>query len=199
MVGNARPKIIFKNMSMDNVKLLINKLKTLVDYYRGVSEQKDIYIMLLQELRELYEFNKTAFSNDNIVEINKLKNKITKYENYFLPDINPQKPVKLKNGVVVLHASHFFVGVIDGSTKLRHLFEDKNNEEEFRVRISKDKVKIASPKELIIIGSAYTSHCYKCKNFVGYSLDRCNRCKWFVCLHCGACGCGYHKRHDFDN
>jgi hypothetical protein len=184
---------------MCKAKEIISKLRMLADYYRGISEQINVYNNILEELKECYRSDRTAFSNIDILEINNLKKRIEQFVSPYSLSFKSEKPEKFKKGVVVFHKFLFYVGVIDGTTKIRHLFENPDNEEEYRIRISKDLLKVASPKSLIIIGSAYVNRCYKCKNFVGYSLDKCYKCTWYICLNCGACGCWYNQKRDFDD
>lgn len=33
-------------------------------------------------------------------------------------------------------------------------------------------------------------YCWKCKNSIEKSFYECLSCRWLVCTHCGACGCG---------
>jgi hypothetical protein len=169
---------------------LISRLKMLIDFYRGVPEQKKEYQKLLNMLKYDYQLNKNIYSKNDIDEINLIKDKISKYSNMLPYKI--EKPNELKKGAMVYHKEKYYVGVIDDTTEMRELFEDFNDIVEYRVRIFDKIIKIASPNNLIIIGMAYTNHCYKCKSYVGYTLERCTSCTWYICNNCGACGCQYH-------
>lgn len=47
-------------------------------------------------------------------------------------------------------------------------------------------------------GRTYESHCWRCTAFIsGAELRPCNVCRWYVCRHCQACGCGYPRRWAF--
>ena len=111
-------------------------------------------------------------------------------------------------GSVVFHRDKRYSGITDGTTKLKHLFEDDNNEQELRVRVYGGGIKIASPKKLDFIRVANSSEyqqpttrnkgrenfCYECHNAVGYPDKKCNDCKWYICSQCGSCKCNYIRR-----
>ena len=126
-------------------------------------------------LKDDYQLDKNIYSKKEIDEINLIKDKISKYNN-MLP-YKREEPNELKKGAMVYHKEKYYVGVIDETTEIKELFEDFNDIVEYRVRILNKQIKIASPNNLIIIGSAYTNHCYKCKCYVGYTLEQCNNCK----------------------
>jgi hypothetical protein len=163
----------------------------LSNYYRGIPEQQEEYSRILELLRQNYQIDKTSFSKKLIQEINELKIKIDTFDNIYKLTYKAERSEKLTKGAVVYHIFKHYIGVIDGTTTLNHLFEDKNDDKEFRIRIFKNQVKIASAKNLKIIGSAYTHRCYRCKSYVGYTLEKCNSCGWYICLNCNACGCQY--------
>ena len=177
---------------MSEIKEVIGQLRERAQYYIGIPEQHESYTQLLDRLRELYQIDDSGFSKSVIDGINEFKKEIkNKEDSNEKPLIDPSKPVSLKNGAVVFHKYRYFVGVIDDTTNAKKLFEDPGNDKEYRVRVSKSEVKIASPKNLLIVGSAYNKRCYNCKGYVGYSLERCKRCGWYICLFCGCCGCAY--------
>jgi hypothetical protein len=146
-------------------------------------------------LRDDYQSAQDVYTKNEIDEINSLKDKIDKHDNK-LP-YKREKSSELKKGAIVYHKDKYYVGVIDDTTEMRELFEDVNDIVEYRVRILNKQIKIASPHNVIIIGSAYANHCYKCKGYVGYTLERCNNCSWYICNNCGACGCQYHGNMQF--
>jgi len=170
---------------------LVSRLRMLANNYRGIPEQQEEYNRLLELLREKFQQDKTTFTNKTIMEINALKITIDDFNNIYKLTYKPERPEKLKNGAVVYHIFKYYIGVIDGTTRLSHLFEDENDEEEFRIRILKNQIKISSSKNLKIIGSAYTNRCYRCKSYVGYTLEQCHSCHWYICINCGACGCQF--------
>jgi uncharacterized protein YutD len=176
---------------MHQIETTISRLKLLARYYKGIPEQEEIYSQLLKKLREFYKDDSSAFTKSELDEIKDLKKKIESVSPVGFSS-RSKKPEELREGTAVFHKFRYFVGVIDGTTRIKHLFEDEQDDEEFRVRISKEEVKIAAARNLTIIGSGYTNRCYNCKAYVGYSLGKCSKCGWYICIVCGACGCGYH-------
>jgi hypothetical protein len=40
----------------------------------------------------------------------------------------------------------------------------------------------------------YESVCWKCKEPITEKLEKCEKCGWYICKACSACGCNYPKR-----
>lgn len=171
---------------------LLERLYKLSGAYIGAEAQKNNYQMILKSLRELYVSNKTVYSEKDIKTINEIKDKIDN----FRPIIRPY-------GTIVCHRDKKYRGITDGTTNLKHLFEDERNEQEYRVRVSDGKIKIASPDNLEFIGVAakqpttrnkgYENFCYECHKAVGPPDKKCSDCHWYICSDCGSCGCGHRK------
>lgn len=119
--------------------------------------------------------------------------------------IHSKEAFELVDGNLVFHKTEYYVGQLDGTTDMKELFEDPTDTIEYRVKLPRERFrKIASAKNLLVIGNAqledilpnsiqeeYASYCWHCKFQITSQFKRCETCGWYICLHCGACGCGY--------
>lgn len=144
---------------MKNKEYNINLLKNLVRNYQGLSIQNKYYNKIINDLRKIYLADKYNFTSKDIQEINNLKNKFSNinFKNRYIRDrlidtnINIEF-TKLKENIVVLHKEELYVGVIICKTTKKELFENKFDNEEYRIQISEEQDKVASPENLIVIG-----------------------------------------------
>ncbi|MHB8125555.1 MAG: hypothetical protein ACYDEJ_07920 [Desulfitobacteriaceae bacterium] len=104
---------------------------------------------------------------------------------------------QITQGMYVKHLTKGYIGQIqyDGITKIKAVFEDQSDDEEYRI-ITKEGIKIASLKNLIplsdIINNAtFHSLCHNCKEVIHSKLISCPKCHWYICNKCGQCGCHY--------
>jgi hypothetical protein len=45
---------------------------------------------------------------------------------------------------------------------------------------------------IVYVQNIYENHCFNCKDDVNsHSDSKCSKCDWYICSHCGECGCGY--------
>ena len=124
---------------------------------------------------------------------------------------------------LVKHRIDGYVGVRDGVTKMKSLFESRHDSEGCRVKLSDGKIKIASPFNLIDLdgkeyvvevhkqrlelrGIAYLgfrtpeqatereAHCPGCRALLPGSFDlECCACNAPIC-DCGVCRCGVARK-----
>lgn len=190
-----------------DVESTISDLERLAEYYCGVPQQKAIYEQLLGILRIAYKTDGVEFSDCQVNAIRFAKQHIEACGAANLPDDKTYERRRPQKGDLVFHRTKYYVGRIDGTTKMENLFESPDSTEEYRVVLPGEegrRRKIAAEMNLVVVCPkgvstrpakyTYQSHCWKCKNEIFHQLERCSQCRWFKCFHCGACGCGYPRR-----
>jgi len=178
---------------MDEHKPVVAEMAKLAQRYQGFKVQREIYARLRKTLSDLLVAPDSRIPEPEKVKAQTLMKEIEGFNHKKTPEILHTKTAELSDGMVAFHKGKYYVGMIDGTTKIKGLFEDPDDKEEFRVWIHEGNIEIASGKNLLVIGSGYKNHCYRCKSFVGYGGQRCPRCGWYLCKECSACGCGYNQ------
>lgn len=106
-----------------------------------------------------------------------------------------------KKGLIVKHIKKGYVGLLDDFTKIKVLFEDSNDEVEYRVVVD-GTIEIASLNNLELVENqskyantkrSYT-HCFNCKTIIDKSSRKCPICGWYICEICNKCGCSYDNK-----
>ncbi|NMF57463.1 hypothetical protein [Pseudanabaena yagii] len=185
--------------SNENVPKLIRDLQELSNNYIGVEIQKEKYIEILRFLRQIYRENNQEFSPERIFLINSLKEDINKINQIYIP--NRIKPViffqrkdcveatsyvrvGIPLGTIVFNKNNYSVAVVCDRNVLNHTCKLFFFKEGF------EWVKIS---ELIAIGRCEKrtrfTYCWSCQDTLGIGDMQCNKCGWYKCTSCGACGC----------
>lgn len=174
---------------MQELKILMEKLSILAEYYIGIKDQVLAKDALMKELKQLYRNNREVFTDSVLHNINEIKNNFS----FKFPrtPFYETRGEKLKSGIVVFHKLKYYVGVIDDCATQPESFEMPSNSAQYRVFVRPDKVLIAAAENLKIIGESRTDRCWKCGNEVqAFYCKTCPACFWFVCRNCGSCDCG---------
>ena len=190
--------------NVPNVETLLAELESMAAYYIGVPQQRIAYDKLLLCLGGM---SADGVSQAQVDAITKARRKIEQRPLLKFPKIELPPERGLKKGDLVYHRVKHYVGRLDGTTAAAKLFEDPQSSREYRVVLpgrSKEPRLIAAEKNLEVVSTigaaaphergSYQSQCWKCKSPIDYQLERCPTCGWYMCFHCGACGCGFKRR-----
>lgn len=177
--------------TMKQVEIILGRLENVVRTYRQVPYHREQFHRLLDELREIYKASGGAFSDELVYQINEMNGHFAEKCSSEMRTFGPEIPAELGEGAAVVHEVECYAGVIEGRTELRSVFEEPDDEYEFRVRLSAKEMRVASPRHLRIVGTGYIHHCFGCRALVGYSFPKCPTCLWHICAKCGNCGCQY--------
>ncbi len=182
-----------------NVPKLIHDLQKLSHNYIGIEIQKEKYIEVLKSLRYIYKENSEEFSSEKILLINSLKEDIHKTNHIHIPNrIKPVTFFQMKDcieatsyakvgiplGIIVFNKNNYSVAVVCDRNVVHQTC---------KLLFFKDGVEWVKTSELIVIGrcdkKTRFTYCWSCKDTLGIGDKQCNKCGWYKCQSCGACGC----------